>query len=196
VGSNETYKIDVRIIAASSLSLKQKVEEKSFREDLFYRLYVYPISVPSLNERKVDIHILANHFLKIKSTEQKKNIEMFHEEMLGFLKNHTWAGNIRELENFVERMITLAPQEIKIIDSSLLPTEFQEEWKQLAVISPKEPSYNSLEKNLTDFESKLILRSLEECNWNQSKAARQLEISEHTIRYKMNKLGIKKRANQ
>jgi transcriptional regulator with GAF, ATPase, and Fis domain len=190
VGSDETRKIDVRIIAASSLSLKQKVEEKSFREDLFYRLYVYPISVPSLNERKEDIPLLANHFLKEKSLEQKKHVEIFHEEVLDFLKNHFWSGNIRELENFVERMVTLAPMETKFIDTSLLPIEFQEEWKQLEAISPKESSNNSLEKNLSDFENKLILRSLEECNWNQSKAARQLKISEHTIRYKMKKLGI------
>ena len=82
----KTIKVDVRIIAASSVSLKQLVEEQKFREDLFYRLYVYPISVPSLNERCEDIPLLANYFLKKYSLEQKKKIEMFHEEIIGLSK--------------------------------------------------------------------------------------------------------------
>jgi two-component system NtrC family response regulator len=190
IGSNETYKVDVRIITASSSSLKQLVEQQKFREDLFYRLYVYPISVPSLNERCEDIPLLANYFLKKYSMQQKKNIEMFHEEILDFLKNHSWSGNIRELENFVERLVTLAPPEMRVIDASILPAEFQEEWQKVEAISPKYDLSNSLEKNLLDYEIKLIRKALIECNWNQSKAARKLNISETTIRYKMNKLGI------
>ena len=195
IGSNETRKVDVRIITASSSSLKQLVEEQKFRDDLFYRLYVYPISVPSLNERSEDIPLLADYFLKKYSLEQKKKIEMFHEEILDFLKNHSWSGNIRELENFVERLVTLAPPEMKVIDASILPAEFQEEWQKVEAISPKYDLSNSLEKNLLDYEIKLIRKVLIECNWNQSKAARQLNISETTIRYKMNKLGINKLDN-
>jgi transcriptional regulator with PAS, ATPase and Fis domain len=185
----------VRIIAASSLSLKNEVEQKKFREDLFYRLYVYPISVPSLNERCDDIPLLANYFLKKYSDQQKKQAEMFHESLLDFFKNHSWSGNIRELDNFVERLITLAPPEIKTVDANLLPAEFQEEWQRIEAISPKESPDNSLERNLADYENKLIRNALIECNWNQSKAARQLKISEHTIRYKMRKLGISKLDN-
>jgi transcriptional regulator with PAS, ATPase and Fis domain len=192
IGSNETSKIDVRIIAASSVSLKQIVEEQKFREDLFYRLYVYPISVPSLNERCEDIPLLANYFLKKYSLGQKKKIEMFNEEILDFLKCHSWSGNIRELQNFVERMVTLAPSEMQIIDASILPIEYREEWQEVEAISPKYDTSNSLEKNILDYERKLINKVLKECNWNQSKAARQLNISEHTIRYKMNKLGIRR----
>jgi len=190
IGSNETHKVDVRIIAASSASLRQLVEDQKFREDLFYRLYVYPISVPSLNERIEDISLLANYFLKKYSLEQKKKTEMFHEEILNFLKYHSWSGNIRELENFVERLVTLAPSEMQVIDASILPTDFQEEWKKAEEISPKYDLNNSLENNLTEYEKKLIMKVLNECNWNQSEAARQLNISETTIRYKMNKLGI------
>ena len=192
IGSNETYKVDVRIIAASSISLKQIVDEQKFREDLFYRLYVYPISVPSLNERREDIPLLANYFLKKYSLGQKKIIEMFNEEILDFLKYHSWSGNIRELENFVERLVTLAPLEMQVIDASILPIEFQEEWQKVEAISPKYDTSDSLEKNILDYETKLINKVLIECNWNQSKAARQLNISEHTIRYKMNKLGIRR----
>jgi transcriptional regulator with GAF, ATPase, and Fis domain len=195
VGSNETRRVNVRIIAASSLSLKHEVEQKKFREDLFYRLYVYPISVPSLNERCDDIPLLANHFLRKYSEQQQKQIEYFREELLDFLKNHLWAGNVRELENFVERLVTLADHEAKVIDSKLIPVEFQEEWQKLEAISPKDNPSNSLEKNLADYENKLIQKALIECNWNQSKAARQLKISEHAIRYKMRKLGISKLDN-
>jgi Nif-specific regulatory protein len=190
IGSNETHKVDVRIIAASSVSLKQLVEDQKFREDLFYRLYVYPISVPSLNERIEDIPLLANYFLKKYSLEQKKKTEMFHEEILDFLKYHLWSGNIRELENFVERLVTLAPFKMQVIDSSILPADFREEWQEVEAISPKYDTNNSLEDNLTEYEKKLIMKALNECNWNQSEAARQLNISETTIRYKMNKLGI------
>jgi Nif-specific regulatory protein len=190
IGSNETHKVDVRIITASSVSLKQLVEQQKFREDLFYRLYVYPISVPSLNERCEDIPLLANYFLKKYSLEQQKKVEMFHEEILDFLKYHSWSGNIRELENFVERLLTLAPLEMQVIDASILPEDLQEEWKKAEAISPKYDLSNSLERNLLDYETKLIKNALIECNWNQSKAARQLNISETTIRYKMNKLGI------
>jgi transcriptional regulator with GAF, ATPase, and Fis domain len=190
IGSNETSKVDVRIIAASSVLLKQLVEEQKFREDLFYRLYVYPISVPSLNERCEDIPLLANNFLKKYSLGQNKKIQMFNEEILDFLKCRSWSGNIRELQNFVERMVTLSPSGMQIIDASILPIEYQEEWQEVEAISPKYDTNNSLEKNLLDYETKLINKVLKECNGNQSKAARQLNISEHTIRYKMNKLGI------
>ena len=94
------------------------------------------------------------------------------------------------MENFVERLVTLAPPEMQVIDSSILPIEFREEWQKVESISPKYDLSNSLEKNILDYETKLIRKVLIECNWNQSKAARQLNISEHTIRYKMNKLGI------
>ena len=195
IGSNETCKVDVRIIAASSVSLKHLVEEQKFREDLFYRLYVYPISIPSLNERSEDIPILADYFLRKYSLEQQKKIEMFHEEIIDFLKYHSWSGNIRELENFIERLVTLAQLEMKVIDASILPSEFREEWQEIEAITPKYDTSNSLENNLTEYEKKLIMKVLNECNWNQSEAARRLNISETTIRYKMNKLGISRTEN-
>ena len=192
VGGNEVKKVDVRIIAASGRPLLKCVESKEFREDLFYRLYIYPISVPSLSERSEDIPLLANHFLKIKALEQQKRIEMFDGEVLEFFRKRSWHGNIRELENFVERIVTLAPLGAKEIGSNLLPIKFQEEWQKFEATSPKEIKDNSLEKNLSNYEIKLIRKALIDCNWNQSKAARQLSISERAIRYKMEKLGISK----
>ena len=192
VGSNLIRKVNVRIITASSSSLQKLVVEKNFREDLFYRLNVYPIFVPSLNERVEDIPMLADYFLRKFSLEQEKEIKGFHEEVLDFMKQRRWAGNIRELENFVERLVTLTTKKQKIIDRKTLPPELQKELKKSKKDSPNIPTTKSLSESLTDYEEELIRTTLKNCNWNQSKAARALNISEHDMRYKMKKLRIEK----
>ncbi len=189
LGSNTTNKVNVRVISAASASLKEMIHEKQFREDLFYRLMVYPIHVPTLEERNEDIPLLANHFMRIFSRQQKKAIEHFHEEVIDFIKAHPWPGNIRELENFVERMVTLTPRDSKQIESKVIPPEFRKDLDDLRHY----PQLNkSLTESLADYEEKLIRQALIESNWNQSRAARALGISEQTIRYKMQKLGISK----
>jgi Nif-specific regulatory protein len=192
LGSNVTRKVDVRIISASSISLRNLVESQQFREDLFYRLHVYPVSVPSLDERQEDIPLLANYFIKKFAQQQQKQAEMFHEEVLDFIKQHKWSGNIRELENFVERMVTLAPQDTKVLNSGILPAEFRSELQKLKKIREMGKITKSLAESLAEYEEKLIRQALIENDWNQSKAARALGISEQTIRYKMGKLGIVK----
>ena len=192
VGSNQIRKVNVRIITASSSSLQKLVTENKFREDLYYRLNVYPIHVPPLKERIEDIPLLADHFLKKFSSEQKKQIEGFHEEVLDYLKQRHWTGNIRELENFIERLVTLTTEGQKIIDRKILPAESQKELKKLKKDIPEIQISKSLSESLIDYEEQLIRIALKNCNWNQSKAARFLNISEHDIRYKMTKLKIKK----
>lgn len=192
LGSNESRKVDVRIIAASSSSLRQLVSVGQFREDLFYRLYVYPVPVPSLADRREDIPILANYFLKNFSQKQHKCAEVFHEELLEFLKLRDWPGNIRELENFIERLVTLAPQEVKILDRNLLPEEFRKESETIKTSEKKIFSKGPLKKLLSDYEKQVIQKVLNDCDWNQSKAARILNISEHAMRYKIEKLKIEK----
>jgi len=192
VGSNQTRKINVRIIAASSSSLRQLLAEAKFREDLYYRLNAYPIFVPSLNERVEDIPMLADHFLKTFSLEQNKEIDGFHEEVLDFIKQRRWTGNIRELENFIERLVTLATQKQKIIDRKVLPPELQKELKKTKRTHADVPADKSLRQSLADCEEELIRNAVVGCNWNQSKAARILGISEHSLRYKMEKLKIEK----
>ena len=123
---------------------------------------------------------------------QNKGIQGFHEEVLDFMKQHHWAGNIRELENFIERLVTLAAKDKKIIDRKMLPPETQKELKKSKKDFPDIPSAKSLSESLMDYEEELIRTALVNCKWNQSKAARILNISEHDIRYKMNKLKIKK----
>jgi len=190
VGSNKAHKINVRIIAASSQALRELVSKGEFREDLYYRLYVYPIGIPSLDQRKEDIPLLAKHFLKKYSKEQSKNIQSFSDEALDTMKNHTWPGNVRELENLVERLVALASAETEKIQLSLLPAEFLTNPTALEENDLADPTGHALKDILNEFEKQAIIKVLKQCNWNQSGAARKLGISEHTIRYKMKKLKI------
>lgn len=194
LGSNQPRQVDVRIISASSIPLSKLVEKQQFREDLFYRLNVYPISVPSLNERREDIPLLAERFIKIFSQQQDKQIESFQGSMIDFIKQRIWKGNIRELENFIERLVTLAPTDMNILETTILPKEFQKEYQKIKVIDHLNQGDRSLNKSLQEYEEKLIRTALIECDWNQSKAARLLKISEPAIRSKMKKLGIIRKA--
>ncbi len=201
VGSNKSRKIEIRIISASSASLRQMVDSRQFREDLYYRLHVYPIDVPSLNERQEDIPLLANHFLrKFVQMQQKSRLFLnidkggsgFHEEVLDFMRKRHWEGNIRELENFVERLVTLAKPTATVLDRSILPQNYQKELRKFKTPSPVQTVRKSLNESLAEYEAQLIQQALSENDWNQSQAARALGISEQTVRYKMNKLGIKR----
>ncbi|RMF59259.1 MAG: sigma-54-dependent Fis family transcriptional regulator [Calditrichaeota bacterium] len=192
VGSNRARKIDVRIVSASSESLKELVVEKRFREDLFYRIYVYPINIPTLNDRPEDIPLLADHFLHKFASLQNKQTEAFDQEIMEFMRARRWSGNIRELENFVQRLVTLAPQGLKILRRKMLPEELQREWHNLKFAYDDALAPKSLTERLADYEAQLIREALDRHDWNQSRAARALKIPVQTLRYKMKKLGIVK----
>lgn len=119
VGSTQVKKVDVRIIAAASVNLRTQVETGKFRQDLFYRLNVVNVSLPPLRERKEDIAILANHFLKKTAEKHQRPIKGFKPETVAYLENYTWPGNVRELENIVERMVIL-----RSLKTSSLPLSF------------------------------------------------------------------------
>jgi transcriptional regulator with GAF, ATPase, and Fis domain len=189
IGSNASRKIDVRIITASSTSLRKLVDEDKFMEDLYYRLHVYPIYVPTLSERKDDIPSLANHFLKKFTEQQEKKAEAFHATILSYMKEHVWQGQIRELENLVERLVTLVNPEASIITADLIPSDLQREFHQI-LIDEGIGETKSLKELLQESEEKIIRDTLESKNWNQTKAAQALNISEQLIRYRMKKLGI------
>ncbi len=195
LGSNKTKHTDVRIISASSKSLKKLVNEQQFREDLFYRLHVYPVRMPSLNERQEDIPILANHFLQKFSTQQNKEIDSFSEDIYDFMQRRHWTGNIRELENFVERLVALAGSNVTIIKNSLLPVDLKKEMKEYESIQPSHKIIRPLNESLSEYEKQLIQDALIANNWNQSKTARILKTSEQTLRYKMGKLGISRKTD-
>lgn len=190
LGSNKMRRVNVRIVAASSPPLQELVEQGQFREDLFYRLFVYPIDIPTLNERAEDIPILANYFLKKFAGQQQKPLQMIHPALLNYLQERNWAGNVRELENLVERVVTLAPGDSNVLTLDILPIEYRKEYPNNSTPAVETHSRKALPECVAEFERKVIRGMLKECGWNQSKAARMLGISERTIRYKMEKLGI------
>ncbi len=195
VGSDKTVTMDVRIIASSSVPLKRLVEEKLFREDLFFRLHVYPIYVPDLSERRGDIAVLAHHFLVQHAAHQKKVTKSFHEELIDFMKQRPWEGNVRELENFVERLVTLAPEDAPTISAELIPEDLKEELRQFREHQRHFRVSRPLKQQVDDFEAQLIQETLVACNWNQSEAARRLATTEKNIRYKVEKFDIRKPAS-
>ncbi len=166
VGSDKSVKIDVRIIAASSVPLKELVEKNLFRQDLFFRLFVYPIYIPDLNERREDIPLLAKHFLNIYSKRHQKKVTAFHESVIDFIKFKTWDGNIRELENFVERLVALAPDDISTITLDTIPADLHDIVKQFRHQQNIFSYSGSLKEQVQDFETQLLKKTLIECNWN------------------------------
>jgi transcriptional regulator with PAS, ATPase and Fis domain len=190
IGSSRLIKVNVRIVSASSSSLYQLVEQNKFREDLFYRLYVYPVKVPSLGDRREDIPILASYFLKKYSQQQNRKLKHLHEELINYLLSYKWSGNIRQLENFIEHLVALASPDMEILDHEILPEEYRKEWKSHQ--PKKKTSSVSLFNRVAEYEAELIRKSLTDNNWNQARAARALKVSEATIRYKINKFGITK----
>ena len=149
------------------------------------------VAVPSLAERSEDIPRLANHFLQKFALEQGKNISAVHPSILDFMKESPWNGNIRELENCLERLVTLTPVDAKEISPRFLPPDLQKQFKKLKTGKGDIPARN-LNERLAELEEQMIRQALLDCDWNQSKAARTLGISEYTMRYKMSNLGIKK----
>ncbi|MFQ5674801.1 MAG: sigma 54-interacting transcriptional regulator [bacterium] len=191
LGSNQTRKVDVRIISASSRPLRELVNEEKFREDLFYRLYVYPITVPGLNERKDDIALLAHRFLHKFAREQSKKADKFHETIVDFIKQLPWSGNVRELENFVERLVTLVSPDKSVIDPAVIPADIRVDFERYL---EKEHASNpvSLNDRLLEYERQILTEALIDNEWNQTKAANSLKMSEQNFRYRMKKFGIQR----
>ena len=189
VGSNKPRKVDVRIIAAASNSLQNAVKTGDFREDLYYRLFVYPISIPTLDERNDDIPVLSGHFLTQFAKQQNKSIDDISLDLQRFLKQRQWRGNIRELENFIERLVTLAPDYIKKLDKSILPAKLAKAFEKADLEMPLSANI-SLSELMAEYEGKIIRRALDLNSWIQSQTDRSLKISVQSLRYKMAKLGI------
>jgi len=189
VGSDTSKKINVRVVSASSQALQELINEGRFRQDLFFRLHVFPIYVPSLSERKKDIPLLVDFFIKEFSAQQKKEVGTFAPVLLDFVKHREWPGNVRELENFVERIIVLSPDSVKQVDVEVLPRDLQKDFKEF-LTKHAESDELSLIKTLASYEKDIMVKTLVALNWNQSKAARKLAISEANLRFRMKRLGI------
>jgi len=186
VGSTQSVKVDVRIMAATALDLALAVKQGTFREDLFYRINVLSIRVPPLRERKEDIPLLVNHFLEKYRERLNKEIKGIRPDALQSLMDYSWPGNVRELENVIERTMVLTEQ-LEICRDEL-PDEVR---TGLAPIQERLPvDSTSLKVNTAALEKALIQRALKETNNNRTQASKLLEISHPTLLAKMKLYGI------
>ncbi len=185
VGGENTIKVDVRIISATNRNLTQLVSEGQFREDLFYRLSVIPIKLPALRERKEDIPLLVSYFMN-KLLQSKPSLKRYiSDEGLNLFKEYCWPGNIRELENVIERLIVISPdQEIKL---QLIAQQLGKDSNY-----PQHRAHTNLDEALFKFEKNLIVNALEEAGGVKNQAAKILGIRTSTLYYKMEKYGLLK----
>jgi DNA-binding NtrC family response regulator len=206
LGGTETIKVDVRILAASNMDLVQLVREGRFREDLYHRLNVINILLPPLRDRKEDIPELAELFLKRYSEENGKSLRRFSAAALRLLMDYAWPGNIRELENVVNRAVVLSPHELMDVDllpenvrtreivkgvrlqlsEFMAPAEGGEGARPGSAAAPPPSLFTIME----EVERRIILDMLERTNWNQTEAAERFQIPLSTLNQKIKRLGI------
>lgn len=187
VGGNQTLSVDVRVIAATNRDLKEMVEKGLFREDLFYRLNVVNLHMPPLRGRRSDIAPLADHFMRRFAKENAKEVTRFSDAALARLLSYDWPGNIRELENVIERAVVLAHSEI--IDVGELPPELKPADREAP--GPQIPGWS-----LADIERYAILKTLEAQGGSTSKAADVLGVSVRKIQYKLQEYGSSPKSDQ
>ncbi len=187
IGESKTIQIDVRIVAATVKDLQKEVNEGRFREDLFYRLNVLPIHIPPLRERKEDIPLLIQHFIGKYNQILNKNVADIDHSGLEALMNYKWYGNVRELENTVERAIVLSDK--NYIQLENLPVEIQN-FKEESQPEPMPDEEYSIKKASKSLEMNLIKKALKKTKGNHTHAARLLEISHRALLYKIKEYGI------
>jgi len=183
VGGNKTIHADVRIIAATNKDLVQQVELGNFREDLYYRINVLPVSLPSLKERSRCVLPLANLLLEKCCTSMRRDIKGFSETASVMVQSYSWPGNIRQLANTIERAVILEDDSVIHSENLLLPGTIQRKTES----NEAGPAGSG---SLMDQEKDLILRVLEECLWVQKNAAKKLGVSPRALNYKINKFEI------
>ncbi|MBW1720135.1 MAG: sigma-54-dependent Fis family transcriptional regulator [Deltaproteobacteria bacterium] len=185
VGGNRTIRSDVRIISATNRNLQGEVKDGTFREDLFYRLNVVTIAVPLLRERKEDLSLLIDHFFNRFAHENGKEIQGISSEARDLLLRYDYPGNVRELENIIERAVVIA--RVPVITSRDLPFSRGSIHPHMGEVK----TWRSLKESVENLEYKMIQRALEETVNHQTKAANLLGISERMLRYKLKKYGLK-----
>lgn len=187
LGSGETIQVDVRIISTSNKNLREQIKKGKFREDLFYRLNVIPLHIPPLRERKGDIPVLAEHFLKKYNHENNRSVEGISERVYEAFIEYPWPGNVRELENYIERAVVTSRGKILILSD--LPREI--------AFRKEDFSSETIEVgcSIHEAEKKLILKTLEAEGGNRTKAAEILGISTRTLRNKLQEYGLKEEAS-
>ncbi len=180
VGGSETIPVDVRVIAATHQNLEDKIKKNEFREDLYYRLNVFPLLSPKLRDRKSDIVLLADHFLELYSAKSEKSINRISTDAIDLLVAYHWPGNVRELENCMERAVIMCSEDV--IRNYHLPPSLQ--------IFHESSGHGTLEERTDMFEREIIIDSLKITNGNISNAAIKLGTTKRILGYKIDKLGI------
>jgi two-component system response regulator HydG len=184
IGSSETFKVDTRIITATNKNLQEEVRANRFREDLYYRINVVNLTVPSLRDRREDIPLLVDFFLKRYAKKNHRNLKGFTPKAMDLLMRYDWPGNIRELENVVERSV------IMMRGDFITPDEFPDVLKSL------DPEYEQISaemlsgKSLKEMEKAMIMRTLQETDGNRTRAAEILGISRRTLQLKLKEYGV------
>jgi two-component system response regulator HydG len=185
VGGEEVIKVNVRIIAATNKDLLQEIETGRFREDLYYRLNVVSLHIAPLRERREDIPLLAQHFLKTFAEKNSKQIKGFNPHAMDKLIRHDWPGNIRELMNTIERSVVLSRSEY--IDEQGLTLTLKD-MQEVRETSPQDVIMSGMP--LEEVEKASILNTLEAAGGNKSEASRQLGITRRTLHKKLKKYGV------
>jgi DNA-binding NtrC family response regulator len=194
VGSTRTIKVDIRTIAATNKNLINAVNKGAFREDLYYRLNVIPIKVPPLRNRKSDIPLLVDFFLKKFNKEKRKDVREFSSDAMDALLQYDWRGNVRELENMVERVIILSNgEELGLEDIPESIRQRARTTKPLETAPPPRPGI-PFDHAVEQYEKKLILHALSETNWVTTKAAKLLNMNRTTLIEKMKKKKLQRPA--
>lgn len=192
VGGTKSVHVNVRVIAATNKNLEQLVLEGNFREDLFYRLNVIPLYVPSLRERTTDIPLLAHHFIEIFNRQKGRQLAGFSKEAMDCLSGYGWPGNIRELENLIERLSILKGQ--GTIELADLPTKYRGSAAALkAEVAAEDLPDDGMDFNsaVDRYENQLILKALERTGWNRNQAAILLRLNRTTLVEKIKKKGLR-----
>lgn len=188
LGGTDTIRVDVRIVAATNSDLEELIAQKIFREDLFYRLNVIKIELPPLRERKGDIPLLVKHFMEVYSQENNKRIDGISEDVMKILDNHSWPGNIRELENLIERAVVLTKTSI-LNRESLPPFLLSLQNGNLSSVSLSQEK-GSLKNKLQTFQRKTIIEALRKSHGIQKKAAAILDVKPTTLNEMIKRLKI------
>jgi DNA-binding NtrC family response regulator len=190
VGGSKPIRTEFRLIAATNIDLEKAVKEGRFREDLYYRINVIPIKLPPLRERTEDIPQLAEFFVRRYNNRFRKRVQGIDDPAIAMLRKYWWPGNIRELENLIERLVAVNDKDF--IAQEDLPLEFH-----FAQLEPHATPTQSLFENAANtFERNFILRALERCGWNVTGTAEYLGIPLSTLKYKMDKLDVRELAKR
>ncbi|MBN1688844.1 MAG: nif-specific transcriptional activator NifA [Candidatus Omnitrophica bacterium] len=197
LGGTQTIRVDVRFITATNKDLEVEVKAGRFREDLYYRLNVIPIFLPTLRERKEDIPLLVNHFLRKANEVNGKSVQYISDSSMEYFLNYAWPGNVRELENAIERAVVLCPSDTLTPDLFPIPgvrkinlydtVPSEDDDKMIA----ESEGLEKLPEAVEFLEKKMIKRALEKTNGNQRKAAQLLAVTERILGYKIKNYGLK-----